>query len=48
VDDMDAVLDCWAAKRYKKALIFVDNAGSDVVLGGPHHPGRYLPAYSLA
>ena len=38
VDDLDVVLDCWAAKQYHKALIFVDNAGSDVVLGGPHDP----------
>ncbi|KAK9908314.1 hypothetical protein WJX75_005862 [Coccomyxa subellipsoidea] len=33
VDDLDAVLGVWQRKHYSKALIFVDNAGSDVVLG---------------
>ncbi|BDA44552.1 4'-phosphopantetheine phosphatase [Coccomyxa sp. Obi] len=33
VDDMDAVLQVWERKHYSKALLFVDNAGSDVVLG---------------
>ena len=35
VDDMDAVLKTWQRKHYFKALLFVDNAGSDVVLGTP-------------
>lgn len=34
VDDLDPLLDRWTSKRYRKALLFVDNAGSDVVLGG--------------
>ena len=33
VDDLDAVLEAWQRKHYSKALLFVDNAGSDVVLG---------------
>lgn len=34
VDDLDALLQHWkAAQPYHKALLFVDNAGSDVVLG---------------
>jgi hypothetical protein len=33
VDDLDRLLDIWERKRYHKALIFVDNAGSDIVLG---------------
>ena len=36
VDDLDAVLDRWEGRPYKKAVIFVDNAGSDVVLGETH------------
>ena len=33
VDDLDKVLHCWQHKQYSKALLFVDNAGSDVILG---------------
>ncbi|CAK0782572.1 hypothetical protein CVIRNUC_005784 [Coccomyxa viridis] len=33
VDDLDQVLQCWQRKRYCKALLFVDNAGSDIILG---------------
>lgn len=35
VDDLNAVLQVWQRKHYSKALLFVDNAGSDVVLGTP-------------
>ena len=33
VDDLDQVLQCLQRKHYSKALLFVDNAGSDVILG---------------
>ena len=33
VDDLDQALQCWQRRRYSKALLFVDNAGSDVILG---------------
>ncbi|WIA22822.1 hypothetical protein OEZ86_009772 [Tetradesmus obliquus] len=33
VDDLDAVLDRFRAQPYRKALLFVDNAGADVLLG---------------
>ena len=33
VDDLDQVLQYWQRKHYRKALLFVDNAGSDVILG---------------
>ena len=37
MDDLDAVLQQFQSKQYRKALIFVDNAGSDVVLGRSLH-----------
>lgn len=33
VDDLDRILQSWQSKQYSKALLFVDNAGSDVILG---------------
>jgi len=33
VDDLDRILQQWQHKQYMKALLFVDNAGSDVILG---------------
>jgi hypothetical protein len=33
VDDLQAVLQRFQGRQYRKALLFVDNAGSDVVLG---------------
>ena len=33
VDDLDKILQSWQSKQYRKALLFVDNAGSDVILG---------------
>lgn len=33
VDDLDKLLKAWEHRRYRKAVIFVDNAGSDVILG---------------
>ncbi len=33
IDDYDAWADCWDACPWRKALLFVDNAGADVVLG---------------
>jgi hypothetical protein len=33
VDDLDAVLDRFQRQTYRKALLFVDNAGADVLLG---------------
>ncbi len=33
VDDLDTILDVYKQKHYSKALLFVDNAGSDVILG---------------
>ncbi|EIE21322.1 hypothetical protein COCSUDRAFT_53962 [Coccomyxa subellipsoidea C-169] len=33
VDDLDTILDIYKQKHYSKALLFVDNAGSDVILG---------------
>ena len=33
VDDLDAVLARFSQQQYKKAILFCDNAGSDVVLG---------------
>jgi hypothetical protein len=33
VDDLDAVLDRFRRQAYRKALLFVDNAGADVLLG---------------
>lgn len=35
VDDLDRILQHWQEAQYQKALLFVDNAGSDVILGGP-------------
>ena len=32
-DDLDAVLQRWKEKPHHKAMLFVDNAGTDVVLG---------------
>ena len=33
VDDLDRILQSWQSKQYSKALLLVDNAGSDVILG---------------
>lgn len=33
VDDFDALADRWRSGSYRKAIVFVDNAGADVVLG---------------
>jgi type II pantothenate kinase len=33
VDDLDAVLNRFRRQPYRKALLFVDNAGADVLLG---------------
>ncbi|CAL5228788.1 g11981 [Coccomyxa viridis] len=33
VDDLDRILQQWQHKHYRKAVLFVDNAGSDVILG---------------
>jgi hypothetical protein len=33
IDDVSRTIDRLAGHRYKKAMLFVDNAGSDVVLG---------------
>lgn len=33
IDDLDTVLDRFSSHRYQKAVLFVDNAGADVVLG---------------
>lgn len=33
IDDFDKVLQLLVDQRHKKALVFVDNAGSDVILG---------------
>lgn len=33
VDDYDLLEKTWLSKRYKKAVIFIDNAGSDILLG---------------
>lgn len=33
VDDLDALVARLASKRHAKAIMFVDNAGADVVLG---------------
>ena len=35
IDDLDAVLRRFKRVPHRKAMLFVDNAGSDVVLGGP-------------
>ncbi len=35
VDDLDKLLEAWEGRRYRRAVLFVDNAGSDVVLGEP-------------
>jgi hypothetical protein len=35
VDDLDAVLERWRGTPHAKAIVFVDNAGSDFVLGAP-------------
>ena len=37
IDDLDAVLERWKQKPHHKAMLFVDNAGTDVVLGEHHH-----------
>ena len=42
VDDLDRILQQWQHKHYRKAVLFVDNAGSDVILGGPHPHSRGL------
>ena len=33
IDDLDQVLERWQQKPHHKAMLFVDNAGTDVVLG---------------
>lgn len=33
VDNLDQVLERWQEKPHHKAMLFVDNAGTDVVLG---------------
>lgn len=33
VDDLDRILQSWQHRQYRKAILFVDNAGSDVILG---------------
>nr|GEW35849.1 hypothetical protein [Tanacetum cinerariifolium] len=33
IDDLDTFISKWAKKAWKKAVIFVDNSGADVVLG---------------
>ena len=38
VDDLDRTLQQWQHKQYRKAVLFVDNAGSDVILGARHSP----------
>ena len=35
MDDLDHVLRRFAGRQYEKAILFCDNAGSDVVLGAP-------------
>lgn len=32
-DDLDAVIQRWQQQPHRRALIFVDNSGSDIVLG---------------
>ena len=33
IDNLDQVLERWEQKPHHKAMLFVDNAGTDVVLG---------------
>ncbi len=33
VDHLDALLDRLASKRYRRAVLFVDNSGADIILG---------------
>lgn len=33
IDDLDTVLDRFSSHKYQKAVLFVDNAGADVMLG---------------
>ncbi|CAI9284746.1 unnamed protein product [Lactuca saligna] len=33
IDDLDAFISKWSKKPWKKAVIFVDNSGADIVLG---------------
>ncbi|CAN4118031.1 unnamed protein product [Withania somnifera] len=33
IDDLDIFISKWSKKRWKKAVIFVDNSGADVILG---------------
>ncbi|XP_076944795.1 damage-control phosphatase At2g17340-like [Bidens hawaiensis] len=33
IDDLDAFLSKWSKKPWKKAVIFVDNSGADIILG---------------
>ena len=47
VDDLDRILQQWQHRQYRKAVLFVDNAGSDVILGGPN-PQEQRPARPLA
>lgn len=33
IDNLDDILERWKEKPHHKAMLFVDNAGTDVVLG---------------
>ena len=33
IDNLDTIIDRLTSHRYRKAVLFVDNAGSDVILG---------------
>lgn len=33
IDNLDEILERWKEKPHHKAMLFVDNAGTDVVLG---------------
>jgi hypothetical protein len=37
IDNLDQVLQRWQQKPHHKAMLFVDNAGTDVVLGEQQH-----------
>ena len=36
IDNLDDILERWKEKPHHKAMLFVDNAGTDVVLGKYH------------
>ena len=46
IDNLDQVLQRWQQKPHHKAMLFVDNAGTDVVLGEQQHAALVVSSCS--